>query len=413
MNRVVVTGLGVVSPIGSDPDSFFESLIAARSGIAPIEAAFADRLRLPLVAQVKDFDSARHFEKEQLSKLDRFSQFALVAARQAWQGADIKKLSDAEACGTYWGTGLGGAQTLEIGYEDLFVKGLNRVRPLSVIACMPNAAAANVAIEFGLQGPCNTYAMACASSAVAIGEAYRAIGSGAVNMAIAGGSEAFLTLGILKGWEALMTLAVPDKDRPETSCRPFSMDRTGFVPGEGAGALVLESHDHAVARGANIIGEIVGYGTSNDALHLSRPDPAGQVRAIRMALKEAAGRGLEMEQIGYINAHGTATRIGDRIETESIKAAFGERAAHVPISATKAVHGHLMGAGGAVEFIATLMALQRKMLPPTAHLKEADPECDLDYVALMPRRVPALSAAMSNSFAFGGNNVVLLARTIE
>jgi 3-oxoacyl-[acyl-carrier-protein] synthase II len=410
LKRVVVTGLGVVSPIGQSKDVFFDSLTCARSGIAPIQAPFADQLRIPIAAQVRDFDPAAHFPRERLSQLDRFSQFSLVAARQAWADAGIGALAQPEACATYWGTGLGGAQTLETGYEDLFVKGLNRVKPMSVIACMPNAAAANIAIEFGLQGPCYTYAIACASSAVAVGEAFRAVRSGSVSLALAGGAEAFLTLGILKAWEALMTLAVPDKLRPETSCRPFAKDRTGFVPGEGAGALVLESHDHAVARGASIIAEIVGYGISSDASHLSRPEQAGQVRAMRMALAEAQGRGVGAAEIGYVNAHGTATKAGDKVETESIKAAFGAEAARLPISSTKALHGHLMGAGGAIEFIATLLALQRKVIPPTAHLYTPDPDCDLDYVPLESRRVPGLRAAMSNSFAFGGSNAVLIAQ---
>ena len=277
---------------------------------------------------------------------------------------------------------------------------------------MPNAAAANIAIEFGLQGPCYTYTIACASSAVAVGEAFRAVSSGAVDLALAGGAEAFLTLGILKAWEALMTLAVVDKAKPESSCRPFAKDRTGFVPGEGAGALVLESYDHAVARGADIVGEIVGFGVSNDALHLSRPEQAGQIRAMRMALDQARERGVDAAEIGYINAHGTATKIGDKVETESIKAVFGAHAARLAISSTKALHGHLMGAGGAIEFIATLLSLQRKVIPPTAHLYTPDPECDLDYVPLKSRELPQLNAAQSNSFAFGGSNAVLIARTV-
>jgi beta-ketoacyl-acyl-carrier-protein synthase II len=412
LRRVAVTGLGVVSPIGQSRDDFFDSLISARSGIGSIQAPFADQLRIPIAAQVLDFDPASHFPKDRLSQLDRFSQFSLVAARQAWANAGLGAPSRPEACGTYWSTGLGGAQTLEAGYEDLFVKHLNRVKPMSVIACMPNAAAANMAIEFGLQGPCYTYTIACASSAVAVGEAFRAVSSGSVDLALTGGAEAFLTLGILKAWEALMTLAVPDKLKPETSCRPFAKDRTGFVPGEGAGALILEDYDHAVARGARILGEIVGYGISNDAHHLSRPEQAGQVRAMRMALAEANRRGVEADGIGYINAHGTATKVGDRVETESIKTVFGAQAARLPISSTKALHGHLMGAGGAIEFIATLLSIQRKIVPPTAHLYTPDPDCDLDYVPLKSRQLPQLRAAMSNSFAFGGSNAVLIAQTV-
>ena len=410
MRRVVVTGMGVLSPIGYGKDAFFDSLIAARSGVGAVDIALADRLKIRIAAQVRGFDPAAHFPTERLAQLDRFSQFALVAARQAWAEAAPGACAPADTCGTYFGTGLGGAGTLEAGYDDLFRKGLNRVKPMSVVAAMPSAAASNIAIEFGLHGPCLTYAIACASSAVAIGEAYRAIGSGAIDLALAGGAEAFLVYGIMKSWEALMTLAIEDKVAPETSCRPFAADRTGLVLGEGAGALVLESLDRAEQRGAKIIAEIVGYGVANDARHLSRPEAEGQARAMRLALGEAGRHGVSAGDIGYLNAHGTATKVGDAVETEAIKSAFGAQAQRLPVSSTKALHGHLMGAGGAVEFIAAIMALKRGIAPPTAHLNHADAECDLDYVALAPRALPGLVAVMSNSFAFGGTNAALIAR---
>jgi len=413
LRRVVVTGIGVLSPVGHGKDAFFDSLIAARSGVGVVDIPLADQLKIRIAAQVRGFDPALHFTKERFSQLDRFSQFALVAAREAWAESSPGAPAGAESGGVYFGTGLGGAGTLEAGYDDLFRKGLNRVKPMSVVAAMPSAAASNVAIEFGLQGPCLTYTVACASSAVAIGEAYRAIASGAIDLALAGGAEAFLVYGIMKSWEALMTLAVEDKAAPETSCRPFAADRTGLVLGEGAGALVLESLDAAQQRGAKILAEIVGYGIANDARHLSRPQVEGQARAMGMALSEAEKHGVAANDIGYLNAHGTATKVGDRVETEAIKAAFGAKAHRLPVSSTKALHGHLMGAGGAVEFIAALMALQRRIAPPTAHLRLADAECDLDYVALAPRALPGLVAVMSNSFAFGGTNVALVARSVD
>lgn len=409
----MVTGMGVVSPVGHSSREFFASLVEARSGIGPVEVSLAGAAALPIAGQVKGFDPGAHFPRERLSQLDRFSQFALLAARQAWTQAGCPAPRAPASCGVYFGTGFGGASTLEAGYDDLFRKGLNRVKPMSVVAAMPNAAAANVAIEFGLQGACYTYAVACASSAVAIGEAYRAIGSGAADLVIAGGAESFLTYGIMKSWQALMTLAVEDKSAPETSCRPFAADRTGLVLGEGAGALVLESSEHAALRGARGLAEIVGYGVANDAQHLSRPEIDGQARAMHMALQDAERRGVAAADIGYVNAHGTGTKMGDRVETDSLKLVFGTRARRIAISSTKALHGHLMGAAGAVELIAALMAMQEQILPPTAHLRMPDPECDLDYVALASRKVAGLRAVMSNSFAFGGTNAVLIAKPVE
>lgn len=405
-----MTGMGVVSPVGQSTPEFFASLLEVRSGIGPVDVPFAGAAALPVAGQVKGFDPGLHFPRERLSQLDRFSQFALHSARQAWTQAGSPALRAPASCGVYFGTGFGGASTLESGYDDLFRKGLSRVKPMSVVAAMPNAAAANVAIEFGLQGPCYTYAVACASSAIAIGEAYRAVASGAVDLVIAGGAESFLTYGIMKSWQALMALAVEDKAAPETSCRPFAADRTGLVLGEGAGVLVLESSEHAALRGARALAEIVGYGVANDARHLSRPEAEGQARAMRMALQDAERYGVAAADIGYVNAHGTGTKQGDKIETDSLKMVFGSAVRRIAISSTKALHGHLMGAAGAVELIAALMAMQEQTLPPTAHLRIPDPECDLDYVALAPRKVSSLRAVMSNSFAFGGTNAVLVAR---
>ena len=405
--------MGAITPVGASRQALFDGLVAVRSGVGIVDIALADQLRTRIAAQVRDFDPAPDFARDRLPQLDRFSQFALVAARQAWAEASFATPPEKESSGVYFGTGFGGAGTLEAGYRDLFLNGLNRVKPMSVVAAMPNAAAAQIAIEFGFQGPCLTYSVACASSAVAIGEAFRAIGAGVIDTAIVGGAEAFITYGIMKSWEALMALAIEDKAAPETSCRPFASDRTGLVLGEGAGALVLEDRTAAMNRGAGILAEIVGYGLTNDALHMSRPDAAGQARAMRMAIREAVQHGVAAEDVGYLNAHGTATKIGDKVETQAIKSAFGDHAKNLPISSTKALHGHLMGAAGAVEFIAALTALQRRTAPPTAHLFAPDPECDLDNIALVPRALPTLRAVASNSFAFGGTNVALIARCAD
>jgi 3-oxoacyl-[acyl-carrier-protein] synthase II len=412
LKRVAVTGLGVVSPVGVGKDAFFANLVAAHSGIVRVDFPEASRLKMRLAALVPDFNPAASLSRDRMAQLDRFSQFGLVAVREAWaQSGGTQAPSDARGC--FWGTGMGGAGTVEAGYAALYRDRLDRVRPLSVVMAMSNAAAANIAIEYDIRGPCFTYAVACASSTIAIGEAHRAIASGHVEMAVAGGSEALLTFGVMKSWEALMTLAVEDREAPQTSCRPFALDRTGLVLGEGAGALILEEFEHARDRGARVLAEIAGYGTSNDAKHLSRPDPAGQARAMTRALDEARQLGVRREDIGYLNAHGTATRAGDLTETVSIKQVFGTGAGCLPVSSTKAVHGHLMGAGGAVEFIAALLAMDKRTLPPTAHLWRSDPECDLDYVPLTARAAPRLAAVMSNSFGFGGANACLVARNVE
>jgi 3-oxoacyl-[acyl-carrier-protein] synthase II len=275
---------------------------------------------------------------------------------------------------------------------------------------MNNAAAGQIAIEFGIRGPSCTYSSACSSSAVAIGEAFRAIRFGVVETAIAGGAEALLTQGVIKAWESLQTLAKADAGHPETSCRPFALDRSGFVLGEGAAALILESEQSANSRGAKILAEIAGYGNTTDGINIAQPDVSGQARAMNHALAEA---GVLPEQVDYLNAHGTGTKVGDLSETSAIKQVFGKYAWRLPISATKAVHGHLMGATGAVEMVATLEALRTRIAPPTAHLFHPDPDCDLDYVSSGARELPRIDVAMSNSFGFGGSNAVLVAKRYE
>ena len=407
MNRVVITGIGVVSPLGNDPDTFFRALVEGRPGIRKLASPWSASLALPMAGTV-DVDIDAHFSKIRRIGLDRVTLLALLAARQAVSASGIALAGTAgENAGLFWGTGMGGATALEASYHDLLVNRAARLKPTTIVMAMNNAAAGQIAIEAGIRGPSYTYSQACSSSAVAIGEAYRAVRHGVVGTALAGGAEALLTQGVLKAWESLGTLANAGSDQPETACRPFAKDRSGFVLGEGAAALILEEHVAACRRGASILAEIVGYGNTTDASHITQPDAAGQARAMRMALAEAD---LEPSEIDHINAHGTGTKVGDVVETRALKDVFGDFAKQVPISATKALHGHLMGATGALEFIAAVQAMREGVAPPTAHLWHPDPECDLDYVPLVSRPLARSFNVMSNSFGFGGSNAVLVAR---
>jgi 3-oxoacyl-[acyl-carrier-protein] synthase II len=406
--RIAVTGAGVVSPLGLNLEDFHRSLSEARSGVARLPAEVAQSSGVQVGALV-DWNAAAHFNAAEAANLDRATQFAISAAGQAIAAAGLHP-DDATRIGVYWGTGLGGAHTLEAAYRQVYGRGEWRVRPLTVVMGMSNAAGAGVALRHGLRGPFANFATACSSSAMALGEAAHVIASGRADAMIAGGSEALLTPGTLAAWQALRTLAPADDADPSASCKPFDKRRSGLVLGEGAAAFVLENEAHARARGARIHAVLTGYGNSCDAVHLSRPDRDGQVRAMREALREAA---LEPQAVGYINAHGTATAVGDVVEAEAINTVFGEAAARIPVSSTKSMHGHLLGGAGALEFAATLLALERGVLPPTAFLGEPDPACRLRHVAMRAERVAPPRAALSNSFAFGGSNVVLLAERAD
>ncbi|MGH8580448.1 MAG: beta-ketoacyl-[acyl-carrier-protein] synthase family protein, partial [Gammaproteobacteria bacterium] len=303
--------------------------------------------------------------------------------------------------------GMGGANTTDEGYHNIYAKGSDRVKPYTVLMAMTNAPASWISIEYGLRGPNVTVSTACSSSAVAIGEAWRRVKSGDADIMLAGGAEAPLNFGTLKAWEALKTLALEDAVDPSASCKPFAKDRTGLVLGEGAAILVLEEYRRAVSRAARIYGEIVGYGLSTDAAHITRPTVEGQARAMQLAIESAE---LEATQIDYINAHGTGTLQNDGVETSAIKRVFGDQAYRTPVSSTKSMHGHLLGAAGAMEFVVTLLAMRASAIPPTINLHNPDPECDLDYVAEGGRLNVETKVAMSNSFAFGGTNAVLIAR---
>ena len=411
MRRVAITGLGVVSPVGTAGTAFFEALLAARSGIRELQVNFPTGPEPVLMGSI-DFYPDEHFAKAKLLTMDRVSQFALVAAReamaQAGLGSELTGLQP-ERFGVSVGTGSGGTSSLEAAYYALLEQKVARLRPMTVVLAMHNAMAAHLSMEFGLKGPSNTVSNACASSATAIGDAFRQIRHGYADAMLVGGSDALLTKGTIKAWQAMHTLAKPHADGPQASCRPFSKDRSGLVLSEGSAMLVLEDWDTAKRRGANILAELAGYASTTDAHHLTQPEARGQANAMSLALKDAA---LNPNDIGYLNAHGTATEVGDVVETQAIKWVFENDAKGLPISSTKAVHGHPMGAAGAMEFAASVMSLCSAQLPPTAFLEIPDERCDLDYIALRARSVKNLRAVMSNSFAFGGSNAVLIAKQV-
>jgi 3-oxoacyl-[acyl-carrier-protein] synthase II len=406
VRRVLVTGIGVLAPCGSDPVELFCNLVAGRSGVSLVTDP-RPGMTSPLVAAQVAFDPLAHWPANDAAQYDRVTQFALVAARQAIGDASLELTEDELLdAGVYWGTGLGGAATIEDSYKRYFESAGKRVRPTAVVLGMNNAAAAHVSMAHRFRGPMLNISTACSSSAASIGEAFRLIRSGGADVVLAGGSEALITPGNLAAWDAMRALAHADASDPSRSCKPFSADRTGLVLGEGAAALVLESEDHARQRGARVYAELAGYGNASDAANISRPDAGGQVRAMRRALADAE---MDPSDVGYVNAHGTATQVGDIVETNALKEAFGAHAAHLCVSSTKALHGHLLGGAGALEMVISIAALEKNLVPPTAHLDRPDPACDLDYVPNEPRAVQ-LGAVMSNSFGFGGMNSVLIAR---
>ncbi|MDM0018309.1 beta-ketoacyl-[acyl-carrier-protein] synthase family protein [Variovorax saccharolyticus] len=398
MNPVAVTGLGLVAPHGQDHAAVFEALLRGRSALEPV---FPELPKAAVAARVA-FDESRWFTKLQLAGVDRVSQLAVAAADLAMQDAGALGELDPERIGVYAGCGMGGAAALEAAY-----RGGGRVPPLTIPAFMPNAPASQVAMRQGVQGPVLTYSVACASSSVAIAEAAKAVQRGDVDLAIAGGSEALIVPGVVLAWQAMQTLASVKPGEEATAIRPFASDRSGFALGEGAAFLVLESAERARRRGARSYAELAGWGLSCDATHLTKPDAPGQARALRQALRQA---GLQPRDVGYCNAHGTATRIGDVVEHDALAQVWGADLDRLRVSSTKALHGHLLGAAGALEAVVTVLALHLRALPPNMHCAEADPACGLNLVAPGDTEAPGLQAAISNSFAFGGTNSVLLFR---
>ena len=407
MRRVAVTGIGVVSPLGNSAALACDAARQGRSGVGLLRAPFTDRLVAPLAA-CADFDGAAYFEPPRLRMMDRSGQFALFAANQAIaQSQNDFASQERSRIGVFVGTGMGGSLSSDDGYKTLYGDDSDRIKPFTVLMGMHNAPAAWIGIDHALTGPNLTYSTACSSSAVAIGEAWLRVASGMLDAAIAGGAEAPLSFGSLKAWEALHTLAAVDAEDAATSCKPFSKNRSGMVLGEGAAMLVLEPWDAAMARGATIQGEILGYGLCTDTGHITRPSVEGQASAMRAALRSAA---IDASAIDAINAHGTGTLANDVIETTAIRAVFGARAVELPVSATKAMHGHLLGAAGALECALSLVAMQHDVALPTLHLNLPDPQCDLDYVPNLAREGVRVNTMLSNSFAFGGTNAVLVLR---
>ncbi len=404
--RVAVTGLGVVSALGASVADFRAALAAGRSGLRALPPQVAGGSGVQ-VGGVVDWDPAARFKGPEAAALDRVAQFALAAAGDALaaSGLDLAA-ADRDRVGVYWGTGMGGANTQEGAYASVYAKNDFRLRPLSVVMAMNNAAGSNVAVKWGLRGPFANFSTACSSSAMAIGEAMQAIRLGRADAVVAGGSEALLTPTVLAAWQALRTLAPADAQDAAASCKPFDRRRAGLVLGEGAAALVLEEESRARARGARIHAILTGYGNSCDAVHMSKPDRDGQVRAMKQALGES---GLSTGDVGYINAHGTATLVGDVVECEAINAVFGADAARIPVSSTKSMHGHLLGGAGAIEMVAALMPFDEGVIPPTANLADIDPGCAVRHVPREAMKGAIPRAVMSNSFAFGGSNVVLIA----
>ncbi|HXZ81772.1 MAG TPA: beta-ketoacyl-[acyl-carrier-protein] synthase family protein [Terriglobales bacterium] len=403
--RVAVTGMGIISALGLNLEENWASLEAGRPGIGPISLADVSSLKFQNGAEVRDYKQDDHFQSNQADFWDRFAQFALVAAREAVCRTGLsegrQKLSPglSERVAVITGSCVGGQSTEDIGFVDVYKKGGNRVHPLTIPKTMANAGASCIAMEFGIRGPAYTISTACSSANHAIGQALWMVRQGMVDVAITGGSEAPFSFGILKAWEAMRVVS------PET-CRPFSRDRKGMVLGEGAGMLVLEPMEAARARGATIYGELVGFGMSSDAEHITKPSAEGAALAMRNAMRDA---GIVPEAVGYVNAHGTGTPVNDPTETQAIRLALGAHANKVAVSSTKSMHGHGLGAAGALEAVATLLALGHNVLPPTANYNEPDPECDLDVIPNCARRAE-VEYALSNSFAFGGLNAVLAFR---
>ncbi len=400
--RIAITGIGTVSALGSNTQETWESLRNGRSAIGPIDDPNLKTLRFRNAAIARSYNPSAHFTPSALDHLDRFAQFAVVAAREAVSDAKIEWTDELrQRTAVVTGSGIGGQSTQDLGFVHVYQQGRDRVHPLTIPRTMASAGASHVSMEFGATGPAFTLSTACSSSNHAIGMALQLLRSGMADMVLAGGSEAPMSFGLLKAWEAMRVVA------PDT-CRPFCKDRRGIILGEGAGMLVLEPLEAARARGAYIYAELAGAGMSADASHITQPTVVGPVRAIRAALADA---GMPLEEVGYINAHGTGTPGNDPAETRAIREVFGALADGIPVSSTKSMHGHALGAAGAIEAVATLLAMRENILPPTANFTEADPLCDLDYIPNVAR--PAkIKAAISNSFAFGGLNAVLAFRAV-
>lgn len=410
MERVVITGIGAVTPIGNTAQEYWDGLLAGKNGIAPITLFDPEGYKASVAGEVKDFDPTAYIDKREVKHMDRFCQFALAAAAQAMEQAGLTEGSfDPFRAGTLVGSGIGGIQTFSEEQTKLNERGARRVSPFCIPMMIGNMAAAHISMAYGLKGSSLSAVSACASGTHAVGEGMRAIRHGYLDIAVVGGAEASIVPIGVAGFANMHALST--EADPEAACCPFDARRSGFVMGEGAGILVLESLSHAKARGATIIAEVAGYGTTSDAYHITSPDPTGEgpARAMTMAVEDA---GLTPADIDYINAHGTSTPVNDSSETNAIKIAFGDSAQRLKISSTKSMTGHLLGAAGAIEAIACAMAVKEDKIPPTIHYEQPDEACDLDYVPNQAVSCP-VNAAISNSLGFGGHNATILLRKYQ
>lgn len=409
--RVVVTGLGVVSPVGNEVDTFWNSLLEGKSGIGPITRFDVSEYPAKIAGEVKDFDPHQFIDRKEARKMDRFTQFAVVAAKKALAHAEIQMDQvDPESVGVYIGSGIGGLSIMEEQHKILLDRGPKRVSPFMIPMMIANMASGQVSIHTGAKGPNSSAISACATGTHSLGDAFKIIQRGEAEVMIAGGTEASITPLALAGFSSLHALSTRNEE-PSRASRPFDKNRDGFVMGEGAGVLILESLEHAQQRGATIYAEMVGYGMTSDAYHITSPGPEGEgaARAMKRALSDA---GLASEEIDYINAHGTSTELNDINETKAIKSVFGEHAYKLAVSSTKSMTGHLLGAAGGVEAIACVLALKDQVIPPTINYEEPDPECDLDYVPNEARKA-SIQTALSNSLGFGGHNATIVFRAYD
>lgn len=406
-NRVVITGIGVISPIGTGKDAFWQALLEGKNGIGKITRFDAADYGAQIAGEVKDFDPKDYIDRKEARRMDRYAQFAVAATGMALKDAalDLDK-EDHERIGTYIGAGIGGIETMHSQYEKFFDKGPRHISPFFIPMMIANMAAGQVSITYKLHGPSSCVVTACATGSNCIGDAYRVLQHGKADVMVAGGTEASISQAAVAGFCAMKALCTDHNDDPAHASRPFDANRSGFVMGEGAGVVVLETLEHAQKRGAHIYAELVGYGANSDAYHITSPAPHGeyQAKCMQLALDDA---GMKADEVDYVNAHGTSTHLNDAGETEAIKTVWGDAAKNVSVSSIKSMTGHLLGAAGGVECIATALAVENDMLPPTINYETQDEGLDLDYV---PNKAKAktVRAAMSNSFGFGGHNACLL-----
>lgn len=406
-NRVVITGLGAITPIGTGKENFWNALLEGKNGIGRITHFDPEGYVAQIAGEVKDFNAADYIDKKEAKRMDRDTQFAVAAAGMAIADAKLDLESEnLDRIGTFIGTGIGGIETMHGQYEKFFAKGPSRISPFFVPMMIANMAAGQVAITYKLHGPSSCIVTACATGTNCIGDAFKVIQRGDADVMVAGGTEAAISQAAVAGFGAMKALCSDHNDDPEHASRPFDASRSGFVMGEGAGLVVLESLDHAKARGAHIYAEVVGYGTNSDAYHMTSPAPHGeyQSKCMQLALDDA---GMKADEVDYVNAHGTSTHLNDQGETEAIKAVWGEAAKNVSVSSIKSMTGHLLGAAGGVECIATALTIENDMMPPTINYENQEEGLDLDYVP-NKARAKTVRAAMSNSFGFGGHNACLL-----